>query len=48
MKLESDENGNYLCPHCTRVLTPILKIWLNKVTDYICHWCKIRFNVFKF
>ncbi|KKL75797.1 hypothetical protein LCGC14_2051290 [marine sediment metagenome] len=46
-KLEPNENGNYLCPYCTRVLTPVIKEWIPAVTDHICHWCKIRFNVFK-
>jgi len=47
MNLEPNEYGNYLCPYCNRVLTPIFRVWLCKVTDYICHWCQIGFDVFK-
>ena len=43
--LEPDENGNYICPYCTRTLISILREWLRKVTDYICHWCQIGFKV---
>ncbi len=45
--LEPNEHGNYLCPYCSHALTPVFKEWLNTITDYICHRCKKRFNVFK-
>ena len=46
-KLEPNEHGNYLCPYCDHALTPILREWLKppRVTDYVCHWCKIGFEV---
>ncbi|KKN20194.1 hypothetical protein LCGC14_0938200 [marine sediment metagenome] len=44
-KLEQNENGNYLCPHCKSVLTPIIKDWMNAITDYLCHQCKVGLKV---
>ena len=47
MKLIPTEYGNYPCPYCKHVLTPILREWMNPpiVTDYICHRCQIGFKV---
>ena len=44
-KLEPDKNGNYPCPYCFHILTPIFAEWLLRVTDYICHWCQIGFKI---
>jgi len=46
-KLEPNEGGNYPCPYCERILTPILREWMKppRVTDYVCHRCKIGFKV---
>jgi len=44
-KLEPNESGNYPCPYCNHTLTPIFKVWLHCVTDYICHTCQIGFKV---
>lgn len=46
-KLEPNEYGNYPCPHCDFILTPILREWMNppRITDYICHRCKIGFKI---
>ena len=46
-KLEPNEHGTYDCPYCGNVLIPILREWMDPphVTDYICHRCKIGFEV---
>jgi len=44
-RLEPDEGGHYPCPYCERVLTPIFRMWIPRVTDYICSFCKIGFKV---
>ena len=44
-KLEPNESGNYPCPYCNHILTPIFRVWLLRVTDYICHWCQIGFKI---
>lgn len=43
--LEPNEHGNLICPYCSFVLTPIFRVWVNKVTDYICHRCQKRFKI---
>ena len=45
--LEPNEHGNYPCPYCDFILTPILREWMNPpaVTDYICHHCQIGFKI---
>ncbi len=47
MKLEPNEHGNYPCPHCGRILTAILREWMNPpaVTDYLCLKEQIGFKV---
>ena len=45
MRLEPNEHGNFLCPYCSFTLTPIFRVWLNQVTDYICHRCKKGFEI---
>lgn len=45
MKLTPNEHGNYPCPHCTHILTPIFRVWLLIITDYICHYCQIGFKI---
>jgi len=47
MKLEPNEHGNYPCPYCSYILTPILREWIPAITDYICHRCQIGFDVYK-
>ena len=43
-RLEPNEWGNYPCPHCTHILTPIVREWMNPPeVNYICHRCKILF-----
>ena len=46
-KLEPNEYGNYPCPYCNFILTPILREWMNPpaVTDYVCHRCQIGFKM---
>ena len=45
--LEPNEYGNYPCPYCGFILTAILREWMNPphVTDYVCHRCKIMFEI---
>ena len=45
--LEPYDCGNYPCPYCGFTLTPILREWMKppRVTDYVCHRCKIRFEI---
>ena len=45
--LEPNEHGNYPCPYCDFILTPILREWMNPpaVTNYICHHCQIGFKI---
>jgi len=42
--LKPNEDGNYPCPHCDRVLTPIFRVSLLHI-DYFCHKCKIMFRM---
>ena len=46
-KLEPNGYGNYPCPYCSFILTPIVRVWMKppRVTDYICHRCQIGFKV---
>ena len=44
-KWYSDKNGHYHCPHCDRIVTPIFRVWLLRVTDYVCHHCQIGFKI---
>lgn len=46
-KLELDEYGNYPCPYCNNILTPILREWMPAITDYICHHCQKGFRIRK-
>lgn len=45
--LEPNEYGNMPCPYCDKIFTPILREWMKppRVTDYICHWCKMGFKI---
>lgn len=49
IKLEPNKHGNYPCPHCENTLTPILREWMRppRVTDYVCHKCKVGFDIFR-
>lgn len=44
-KLIPNQYGNYPCPYCKRILTPIFSVWLNKVTVYVCHKCQKGFGI---
>ena len=46
-KLNPNKYGNYPCPHCSNILTPILREWMKPpmVTDYICHHCQVGFKI---
>lgn len=46
-QLKPDKGGHLLCPYCGYILTPLVRMWLKGHTDYVCHRCKIRFDVFQ-
>ena len=43
--LEPNEHGNYPCPYCSFILTPIVREWMDPPgIDYVCLRCKIMFK----
>ena len=41
VKIEPNEWGKYPCPYCDRILTVVVREWMDPPQmDYVCHKCK--------